>query len=372
MRASDWTGTVERFLRFVEILNSLSGGYQWEVVIAMDPDDARITSELPPCCTCVGPYIPVLDKEYFIAPGNVPGEFVIHNRFYKKPWQPLSIISTNSAHERRQVFTTCSSEILRRMLNCTRIHDSIPFVTSYLGAMRAAGWSQRFCRQCRANACSRYDRIAAQVNAGLRPWYRSREFRAQNNTQKNRYAKPGAPTWRGISDASGVISTVARRMIAQEGLTEVLQYSGDPGKNIIQLTCGRIAREPCAVNNCLVCQGADLPYMGPRQYKPIRNCNVEDLVYLAYCTHPQCHCWYLGETGRCVSLRSKEHGRVGSAIWQHMNENPGHFFTFREVEKRGLEVGRLLSEKIHYRSGGLNTARSLNRDTRFGRAPLWP
>ena len=319
-----WKDTKTKFLEFVDALNAIDEHMQVTYEFA-EPNDSN--------------GLPFLDLLLHNDSGTITWEF------FRKPQSSSIKVHYLSAHPLQQKQQYISNEMLRRYKNCKDPAKVDPHVQEFSDRLVVVGgYPRNFVDACAQNASRRWLGIQRQVADGERPLYRSREWRA-THLSKNKHGPPGpAVLW--VPRRDDRFFRKVQNIIRRSGVDiQAKEISGMPLRNILT----RSALRPSRCHGCGLCINQDT--------KNGTLCLKKDICYEAKCNF--CDQCYIGETGRTLQARSKEHtsscnsGNVEtSALAQHMFEehpNAEPSFEYKVLAQTKGFAHRKCTEAVRYK-----------------------
>lgn len=282
---SAWAGTESEFRDFIDNLQTIHPNIRITMVRS-NP-------------------LPALDMTLRLAQGRVVTDF------YRKPSASDHVLQQSSAHGWDTKKNYMCNEFMRRFQRCSSHEDADRHLKEFSTRLISiGGYRKEFVLTQLTRAKRRIAGIRRQVEAGERPWFRSRAWRMQHQGEKRR-GPPGGPVfWLPFSPPSLVSKVKAAVRAADLGI----QVRVKAGQTLKSKLCNT-PLEPLQCDNprCKLC-AAD----GDARLKP--KCREKDVVYRCVCAH--CNSDYIGETSQMAAKRFRQHlsSHTGSALALHHQE----------------------------------------------------
>ncbi|PFX12116.1 hypothetical protein AWC38_SpisGene23975 [Stylophora pistillata] len=261
---------------------------------------------------------------------------VIMYEFYSKSMASKTVIHARSAVSWSTKRTVLTQEVLRVLLNCSRLlpwERVVENVNEMVLRMQYSGYSKKFRYEVVDSALKAFRARQRAERKGERPLHRPKEWRKverekEKSERKSNWYKRG-----GNESVIFVPATPNSRLrkeyqteIKQQGFNiKVVEKAGIAIKRLLQKSDPFKPRQ-CGREDCPVCSTGG---KGP--------CDRESVTYEIKCI--QCNSVYVGETARSAYTRGKEHTKSlnnkeeRSALWKHCKEKHN-----REVKQFRMDV----------------------------------
>ena len=274
--------------------------------------------------------LPILDLKVWMettkgeeTDGQDEKASVIMYEFYSKSMASKTVIHARSAVSWSTKRTVLTQEVLRVLLNCSRLlpwERVVENVNEMVLRMQYSGYSKKFRYEVVDSALKAFRARQRAEREGERPLHRPKEWRKverekEKSERKSNWYKRG-----GNESVIFVPATPNSRLrkeyqkeIKQQGFNiKVVEKAGIAIKRLLQKSDPFKPRQ-CEREDCPVCSTGG---KGP--------CDGESVTYEIKCI--QCNSVYVGETARSAYTRGKEHTKSlnnkeeRSALWKHCKE----------------------------------------------------
>ena len=301
--------------------------------------------------------VPILDLKVWIGEGK-NGDMKVLHEHYMKDVSSRMVINVKSAHGERMKQNVLTNEIVRVMRNCSKElkegEGMAKHVSYYMRRMQYSGYSEQMRYQVLKRAFDVYEGIERKTN---------RRTRVRGKKKKhNWYMKDGVSETVMVVDATPnecLKKAVEKVAELHKVRVKVVERRGRTIKSMLQKSNPFPLRK-CAKRDCVLCvndMGVD--------------CRKRGVVYEVFCKERGCGKKYVGQTGRTlyermrdhmIQNKNEEHAGV-SALEKHKHESHGGREYEYGIKVRDSTYGRptkrLLSEMI--RIEGMNERECFNR-----------
>ena len=270
--------------------------------------------------------IPILDLKVWIE--KVDDNFKIVYEHYVKPVASKYVINHSSAlslSNKRKILT---QQCLKIILNCSKDlqwSTIASHVTEFVKRMQFSGYHQRFRYEIVKSALNAYQKIKTEVNEGIRPMYRKRNWKkeerrkAKVDKRKTWYEKGGYEAVVFVpATPKSKLAKSYKAKIKESGIKiKVVERAGRKIKNILQVNDPLSHKKCNKEDNCLVCNTGK------------GSCRSSSINYSIRCIDSKCEHIYHGHSSKNGYSRGKEHNedlkmkREKSVMWKHCKEKHG-------------------------------------------------
>ena len=203
-------------------------------------------------------------------------------------------------------------------------------LTDYMGRMLTAGYSEGYRKNVLMHAFKILDRKEKEVQDGVRPMFRKKEWEADRRRIDKRRKKHSWSTQGGHiapimvpSTPRGELADMLRKVVQAEANKEmkfkVIETGGRTVKSLLQKS-NPTATAGCTAQDCIACRGDDRGNGG--------NCRRNNVTYEIECglCQGEDRSVYVGETARNLYTRGAEHatkytgGKEDSFLRKHQQD----------------------------------------------------
>ena len=258
-------------------------------------------------------------------------EGTIMYQHYEKQVSSKTVLHAESAHSAACKRSVHTQEVLRRLMNSSRLlewkSEVTPVITEYMKRMKKAGYRERYRKEVLRHALGIYDDKIKMNDEGKRPLYRPKNYKkkerkAAKQRKKNQWAKKGghiAPIFVPPTPNSQLLKEM-RKVAEEEGIEgmrfNIIESGGTTLKNELQKS-NPTATKGCDKEDCLCC--AEEKGKGGQCHRV----NVNYEVICELCPKEK-QVKYIGETSKNLYTRMEGHQGRDGFMRKHMEEmHPG-------------------------------------------------
>ena len=300
--------------------------------------------------------LPILDLKVWIETKEKETEkrgektSVIMYEFYSKSMASKAVINARSALNWSTKRTVLTQEVLRVLLNCSKMlpwERVVENVNEMVLRMQYSGYSKKFRYEVVDSALKAYREREKADREGERPLHRPKEWRKEEREQE-KIGKKCSWYKRGGNEAVIFVPATPnsqlqrkkyQKEIKQQGFKiKVVEKAGIAIKRLLQKSDPFKPRQ-CEREDCPVCRTDG---KGP--------CNRESVAYEIKCTG--CNNVYVGETSRSAYTRGKEHSKSlsnkeeRSALWKHCREKHSSEIQQFQMNETGVHSNDAMLRQI--------------------------
>ena len=292
--------------------------------------------------------VPILDLKVWIGKGKNGSMKVLHEH-YMKDVSSRMVIHVKSAHGERMKQNVLSNDIVRVMRNCSEELSEregvSKHVSYYMRRMQYSGYSEQMRYQVLKRAFDVFEGKEQTIGSG--------ERKSGKKKKHNWYMKDNKSETVMVVDATPkeCLKKAVEKVAKLHKLkVKVVERRGRTIKNMLQKSNPFPTRK-CSKNDCVICMND----MGI-------DCRKRGVVYEVFCKERGCGKKYVGQTGRTIYERMKDHmaqnknmDRAGvSALEKHKHESHGgkeYEYGVRVIDNAyGRPSKRMLSEMVRIES----------------------
>ena len=272
--------------------------------------------------------MPILDMKVKITEDGV-----IVYKHYEKEVSSQKVMHAYSAQAASCKKSVHVQEVLRRIMNTsTRLdwtEEVAPVLSNYMGRMMLAGYSEGYRKNVLQHAFKIIDRKKQEVENGVRPMFRKKEWEADRRRIDKQRKKHNWSTKGGHiapimvpSTPRGELADMLRKVVQAEANQDInfkiIETGGRTVKSLLQRS-NPTATTGCSAGDCIACKG------GRGSGGHCRKNNVTYEIECGLCEGTD-KSIYIGETARNLFTRGKEHvskyegGKEGSFLLKHQLE----------------------------------------------------
>ena len=271
--------------------------------------------------------LPILDLKVWT---NNDGNILYTH--YEKPMASRSILHTKSAHTESCKRSVHTQEVLRRIMNCSKLLDwkeeIAPVVTEYMYRMKRAGYTEKYRSSILKSALRIHGQKMKDEEEEIRPMFRPKNWKRAERDEAKRKKRTEWATKKGHTAPIFVPATPGGKLAkmmravadreADEGIHfNIVEMSGKRLKNELQRS-NPTATPGCGKEECIVCKDG--------KGSNCRRGNINYEIECKLCPKSEASA-YIGETSRNLYTRTMEHlsNKDGEGfINKHMEEcHPG-------------------------------------------------
>ena len=265
--------------------------------------------------------IPILDLKIWIH--KVDGHNTILYEHYVKPITSKHVINYNSALCLNTKRTILTQQLLKVMLNCSSNlpwEVTVSHLTHFVNRMQLSGYNKKFRYEIVLSMLHAFNSIKAEVERGIRPMYRSREWKKAER-RKSKISKKKTWYQKGGNEAVLFVPATPRSTLAnlykskakENGISiKIVEKSGTKIRNRLQVNDPLSSRICPEEDKCFACQTSAKG-----------NCKSTGINYEILCDHTDCESIYHGQSSKNGYTRGNEHfddlthKRDKSVMWKH-------------------------------------------------------
>jgi hypothetical protein len=265
--------------------------------------------------------MPILDLKVWVRKIRVENGKIknqIFYEFYDKPMSSKFVLMKDSAAPLSQKRTVLTQEGIRRLKNCKielEWEQKVEHLNKFMQKLKNSGYDECFRLEILKSSLNGYEKIVEDSKNGLKPIYRSKEWKDKNNwTAKKKSKKEN--WWKGkqeIKNKSVIFvpatpgSELARmfRKVEREQREQnqnqmniqIIEQTGVSLEKLFQRS-NPFKQKNCEKSDCVVCDGNGV------------KCREEGIGYRGVCKEcrkQNIRSEYIGETGKNAYTRAKQH-----------------------------------------------------------------
>ena len=234
--------------------------------------------------------LPILDVKVWIGKDKNNETKILYNHFMKSV-SSKKVIQENSAHGERMRENVLVNDVCRVMRNCSENlewdNGKKESLDMYMGRLQFSGYNENERYKILKKACDKYDNVrVGNRRIGLR------------KKKKNWYMKDGVSETVMFVNATPneILKKKVEKIAKKYKLkVKVVERRGRTVKSMLQKS-DPFKKLECSETDCVICrEGMDI------------DCRRRGIVYEIECKEEGCNKKYIGQTGRSIYERIKEH-----------------------------------------------------------------
>ena len=287
---------------------------------------------------------------------NGDGINQVFYEFYEKPMSSKFVLMKDSAAPLNQKRTVLTQEGIRRLKNCKmelEWDQKAKHLENFMQKLKNSGYDERFRLEILKSSINGYEKIVEDHQNGVKPMYRSREWKEKNKWNAKKSSKK-ENWWKGkevIKNKSVIFVPATPGRELAKIFKEIEKEQRNQNENmmnfqIIEQTGVSLERmfqksnpfkeTDCGKQDCVVCDGKGV------------KCRDEGVGYRGVCkecSKSNMRSEYLGETGKNAYTRGKQH--MGGL--RKKNEENAFYKHWRNFHETPLEADSRRLENFEIR-----------------------
>ena len=266
--------------------------------------------------------LPILDLKVWIGNDKEGRKKVLYTH-YMKDVSTKKVIKRNSAHGEGMKQNVLVNDICRVMRNCSERldwnDDKKENLEMYMRRMQVSGYSEEDRLKTLKKANTKYEKLKNK----------KREYKYRKNKSKSWYLKDGKNET--VMFVNATPNEILKKKIEQSAKkhkikVKVVERRGKTMKQMLQKS-DPFKKLKCNEDDCVICrEGMEV------------DCRMRGIVYEIECKEEGCMKKYIGQTGRSLYERMKEHNMYTEKDRENDNK-PIAKHSFEEHQGKKIKIG---------------------------------